>query len=170
MSEIKRPRTRTTTWEDPKVSARDASAISGYDYLRAVAEGRIKPPPVAMLLGYRICEVEMGRAIFELEPAEYLYNPFASVHGGIISTLMDSAMTAAVLSTLPVGRWCSTLEMKVNFVHPVTDQSGLIRCEAKVIHAGSRIAAAEGRVTDHQDRLCAHATTTCMIFQAQREP
>jgi uncharacterized protein (TIGR00369 family) len=140
--------------------------MSGLDYLQYIRDGKIKPPPAALLLGYRLCEVEAGRAVFELEPAEYHYNPFASVHGGIASTLLDSAMTAAVLSTLPVGSSCSTLEIKVNFVRPISGQTGLVRCEAKVLHAGSRIATAEGRLTDCQAKLFAHATNTCMIFQA----
>src|SRR5512140_1305501 len=96
-------RVRTITWEDPKANARNAMSISGLDYLRSIKDGKIKPPPAAMLLGYRIIEIDFGRTVFELDPAEYLYNPFASVHGGIITTLLDTAMTAAILSTLPIG-------------------------------------------------------------------
>src|SRR5574341_817709 len=157
-------RVRTITWEDPALSARD-SAMSGLEYLQHIRDGQIKPPPAAMLLGYRLCEVEPGRAVFELEPAEYHYNPFASVHGGIASTLLDSAMTAAILSTLPAGSACSTLEINVNFVRPIVGSTGLLRCEARILHGGSRIATAEGRVADVQARLFAHATTTCMVFQ-----
>ena len=64
-------RTHAITWEDPKVSARDAARISGLDYLCAIKDGEIPPPPIALLVGYRIIEVKPGNAVFELEPAEY---------------------------------------------------------------------------------------------------
>lgn len=166
MNDRESDRIRTVTWEDPKVSARDAASISGLDYLEAIKQGKIKPPPVAMLLGYRLVKVDIGLTVFELEPAEYHYNPFASVHGGIASTLLDSAMASAVLSTLPIGLGCSTLEMKVNFVRPISSRTGLLRCEGKTIHVGNRIATAEGRLMDRQNKLYAHGVTTCVIFKA----
>jgi uncharacterized protein (TIGR00369 family) len=157
-------RTHTITWDDPKVSARNAGAISGLDYLRSIRDGHTTPPPIAKLIGYRICEVEEGRAVFELEPAEYHYNPFATVHGGIASTLLDSALTAAILSTLPVGLSCSTVELKTNFIRPITAQTGMVQCVAKKIHIGKRLATAEGQIVDEEGTLYAHAVSTLMIF------
>jgi uncharacterized protein (TIGR00369 family) len=162
-------RIRTVTWEDPKISARDAMSISGFDYLCSIKEGRIKPPPVAVLLGYRLSEVEIGRTVFELEPAEYHYNPMASVHGGIATTLLDSAMTSAIMSTLPIGITCSTIEMKVNFVRPISDETGLVRCEGRTIHVGRRIGTAEGKLIDCRGKLYAHAVSTCMILRIRQD-
>ncbi len=159
-------RVHTLTWEDPKISARDAGSISGIDYLRAIKNGQIESPPVAKLVGYRIAEVENGRAVFTLTPAEYHYNPFATVHGGIASTILDTTMTAAVLSTLPVGLGCSTLEIKVNFIRPITKKTGEMRCEAKIIHVGKRIATAAGKLMDGNKKLYAHAVGTCLVFQS----
>jgi len=161
-------RSRTIIWDDPKISSRDAQAISGLDYLRSIKRGEISPPPIARLVGYRIAEIEHGHAVFELEPGEFLYNPFATVHGGIASTLLDTTMTAAVLSTLSKGFGCSTLEIKVNFIRPITIESGLMRCEGRVIHSGSRIATAEGKVMNSQGKLHAHGGSTCMIFSSDR--
>lgn len=166
MSASASERVRTVTWEDPQVSRRDAAAISGFDYLAAIRDGRIPQPPAARLLGYRLAELERGRAVFELEPAEHHYNPFATVHGGITATLLDSAMTAAVLSTLRVGLACSTLEMKVNFVRPIGGGVGVVRAEGKVLHLGSSIATAEGKLLDRSGKLYAHAVTTCAIAPA----
>jgi uncharacterized protein (TIGR00369 family) len=157
-------RTRTICWEDPKISARDANVISGLDYLKAIKDGRISPPPIARLVGYQIVDVQAGSAVFEIKTGEYLYNPFSTVHGGILSTLLDTAMTAAVLSTLPMGKSCSTLEMKINFVRPVTEKSGLITCRAEVIHSGKRIATALGKIVDDRERLVAHGIGTWTIF------
>jgi len=136
-------RERIISWADPETNKRDAMAsISGLEYLRGIKDGRIDPPPAAKLLGYRIHTIEPGHSVFELDPAEYHYNPFATVHGGILSTLLDSAMTASVITTLPQGQTCSTMEIKVNFIRPVTAETGVLRCEACPVHVGRRLATA----------------------------
>lgn len=159
-------RTRTISWGDPQNSKRDAVAsISGLDYLKAIKENRINPPPVANLVGYKICEVDNGYAAFELNPAEYHYNPFATVHGGILSTLLDTAMTSSVLSTLPKGVSCTTIEIKVNFIIPVTADTGILKCEASPLHVGKKIATVEGKLKDKNGLLHAYGVSTCSIFQ-----
>ena len=161
-------RIRTITWDDPKISARDAQSISGLDYLIRIKSGKISPPPIARLVGYRISEIEHGHAVFELEPAEYHFNPFATVHGGMASTLLDTTMIAAVLSTLSKGFGCSTLEIKVNFIRPITIAAGLMICEAGIIHLGKRIDTAEGKVMNSEGRLYAHGISTCIIFPTDK--
>lgn len=52
----------------------------------------------------------------------------------------------------------------MNFVRGLTAQTGCVRAEGKVLSAGSRIATAEGRLTDTAGKLLAHGTTTCLIF------
>jgi uncharacterized protein (TIGR00369 family) len=158
-------RTRTVTWQDPTTSARAARVIPGRTFLEAIAGGELPPPPVAMLLGMGIETIAEGRVTFTLDPAEFHYNPIGSVHGGVISTLCDSAMGCAVQSMLPAGVGYTTVELKVNFLRALTVASGPVRCEGQVIHVGSRIATAEARVIDEDGRLYAHATTTCMLFR-----
>ena len=162
-------RKRTIFWDDPNVSARDAALISGLDYLKGIKDGRISPPPIAMLVGYKISQVDKGYAVFELDPDEYHYNPFATVHGGIISTILDTAMTCSILSTLEKGVSCSTAEIKVNFIRPVTANTGTLRCEARPIHIGNRLATAEGKLKDKKDKLYAHAVSTCFIFKSVKK-
>ena len=161
-------RSRVVEWNDPKLSSRDAASISGLDYLRQIQNGRIPPPPIARLVGYQISEIEFGRAVFELEPLECHYNPFATVHGGILTTLLDTAMTAALLSTLAVGSACSTLELKTNFIRPITTETGMLKCEGRLYYSGNRIATAEGRLTDSRQLLYAHGVSTCMIHSAAK--
>lgn len=161
-----RERKRTIVWDDPQINKRDAmSAISGLDYLRNIRDGKISPPPAAKLIGYQLKDVDYGFAAFELHPGEHHYNPFATVHGGILSTLLDTAMTAAVLTTLPQNITCSTVEIKVNFIKPVTAESKLVRCEAKIIHSGRKLATVEGRIKGGNDELYAHGVSTCLIFK-----
>ncbi|MCP4373275.1 MAG: PaaI family thioesterase [Deltaproteobacteria bacterium] len=159
-------RTKTISWGDPQINKRDAVvSISGLDYLNAIKENKISPPPVAKLVGYKIFEVDNGYAAFELNPAEYHYNPFATVHGGILSTLLDTTMTASVLSTLPKGFSCTTIEIKVNFIKPVTADTGILKCEAKPIHVGKKLATVEGKMKDKNGVLHAHGVSTCSIFK-----
>lgn len=158
-------RTRTVTWDDPLVGARAARTMSGMEYLGALMRGELPPPPIATLLALAPVELEAGRVVFVVEPAEYHYNPIGVVHGGLAATLCDSAMGCAVHSTLPAGTGYTTLELKVNFVRALTKETGPVRCEGKVISVGGRIATAEARVTDAAGTLYAHATTTCLVIR-----
>ncbi len=95
---------------------------------------------------------------------EYLYNPIGSVHGGALATLLDSVMGCAVHSTLPAGRGYTTLEIKVNYLRAVTEVSGCVTATGRVVHAGRRQAVAEASLADEAGRLCATASTTCLVF------
>jgi uncharacterized protein (TIGR00369 family) len=159
-------RTRTVTWQDPLIGAQAAPGMSGLVYLQALLAGDLPAPPIARLLNFRLAEVSEGRAAFVCEPAEYHYNPIGMVHGGLISTLLDSAMGCAVQSTLPAGVGYTTAELHINFVRPLTHATGEIRCEAAIIHSGRRLATAEGRVFDRAGKLYGHGTTTCLILPA----
>ena len=166
MSEAERAaRTRTISWEDPLVLAKAGRNLSGLEYLQRIAEGSLPRPPIGVLMNFGITELSEGRAVFTVEPAEYHYNPIGAVHGGLAATLLDSAMGCAVHSTLPAGAGYTTLEIKVNFVRPMTTETGTVLCEARVIYMGGRTATAEGRVLDKGGKLYAHGTTTCIIFR-----
>lgn len=159
-------RTRTVTWTDPGLCAETAGGASGLEYLRAIRDGKTPQPPIASLLGYTMLEIDEGRVVFGLEPAEYHYNPFGAVHGGVVSTLLDTAMTCAVYSMLPRGAFSSTVELKVNFIRPLTIRTGPVRVSGSMIHVGKRLATAEGKVVDEREKLYAHGVTTCMIIHA----
>ena len=157
-------RRRTTTWEDPAPGFAKAAYMTGLEYIRAIFEGRLPPPPMAVTMGFAGSEAEEGRAVFRSEPAEFLYNPIGVVHGGFAMTLLDSAMGCAIHTLLARGERYTTLETKVNFVRPVTAETGPVRCEATAIHRGRRVATAEGRlIAERTGKLLAHGTTTCLI-------
>jgi uncharacterized protein (TIGR00369 family) len=158
-------RQRHVTWQDPLVGAALARDLSGLDYLRGIAAGRIPPPPVAVLLGMSIVSVEPGQVVFGLDVGEHLYNPIGSVHGGVFCTLLDSAMGCAVHSSLDRGQAYTTLELKVNIVKALTlDTPGVI-VTGQVVSAGRRVATASGQITGPDGTLYAHATTTCLVFE-----
>jgi uncharacterized protein (TIGR00369 family) len=165
MTNLQASRTRVITWEDPTVAVQTGKTISGIAYLRALQSGELPPPPIAVLMGMWITEVSEGRVVFAAEPSEYHYNPLGTVHGGVMATLLDSALGCAVQSMLPAATTFTTLELKVNYLRPITAKTGTVYCEGKIIHVGGRIATAEGRLTDAGGKLYAHGTTTCIILR-----
>src|SRR5438093_10499783 len=166
--ETKKKRSRSVSWEDPFLVMQAAPGRTGLELLKDVFEGKLPPPPITQTLGFIGVSVEEGKAIFEGEPDESVYNPIGVVHGGYAMTLLDSAMGCAVHSTLAAGERYTTLEVKANFVRPITLDTGRVRCEGIVIHRGGTIATAEGKlVALSTGKLLAHGTTTCLIVPAQ---
>lgn len=158
-------RERTVAWDDPLRGARAARTMTGMQYLRAMMAGEYPPPPIAHTLGFTLAEVDDGRAVFTLEPAEFHYNPIGMVHGGVAATLLDSAMGCAVHTQLAAGVGYTTLEMKINLLRAITRDTGPTACEGRVLHLGRTTALAEARLTDAAGRLLAHATSTCLLIR-----
>lgn len=158
-------RTRTFSWENPLDAAEIGRNLSGLEYLQKMMAGEIARPPMGAMLNFVIAEIGDGRAVFTIEPAEYHYNPIGMVHGGLAATLLDSAMGCAVHTKLPAGVGYTTLEIKVNYIRPMTTKTGEVKCEGRVVHVGNRTAVAEGKIVDAKNKIYAHATTTCMIFR-----
>lgn len=145
-------------------SHEDVRPLSGYEFVKRMLEGKFPSAPISKAMQFQLTEVEQGRVVFSAHPSADFYNPLGTVHGGYSTTLLDSCMGCAVHSTLPAGMGYTTLELKINFVRPLTDKTGFVRAEGKVISAGKRVATAEGRLVDANGKLYAHATTTCLIF------
>jgi uncharacterized protein (TIGR00369 family) len=157
-------RTLTIGWQDPNELAARAHGSGGLDFLRAIAAGELPRAPIQELLGFDLIEVDEGRVVFAAEPGEQHYNPIGTVHGGVTATLLDSAMGAAVHSTLPQGSAYMTLEVKFNLVRAITADTGRVLAEGKVIHRGKTVATVEGTLRSAEgDALLAHGTSTCLI-------
>jgi uncharacterized protein (TIGR00369 family) len=141
--------------------------ISGLELLRKLMAGDYPAPPIAQVLGFRLTEVDEGRAVFEMEVGEHQYNPIGCVHGGVIATLLDSAMGVAVHSTLLPGESYTTLEFKVNFTRTLTVATDRVISEGKVVHRGRTTAISEASAMDAKGRVYARATCTCLISSSQ---
>lgn len=159
------PRQRTYAWDDPAVAGSAARELGGADFFQAIRDGSLPPPPITATLDFTLASVEPGRAIFEITPSEFHYNPIGSVHGGVCATLCDSACGCAVHSLLPAGSYYTSLDLSVKFLRPVTAATGRLRCEGTVTHLGARTALAEARLTGADGKLYAQATSSCMIFR-----
>ncbi|WP_222850271.1 PaaI family thioesterase [Allosaccharopolyspora coralli] len=146
----------------------DFTAMSGLELMRWVqSEKPTDMPNIGALLGMRFDEVEHGKLVISLDTRADFTNPLGVVHGGIAATLLDSAMSCAVHTTLPAGVTYTTLELKVNYVRAAPPDGRTLTAEGTVVHGGRRTATAEGRVLDDRGKLIAHATTTCLIIQPE---
>jgi uncharacterized protein (TIGR00369 family) len=167
MSGSPRDRSRSFRWPDPARFVEPIRKLSGIEFMQAFLRGDLPAPPFMELLGIRIVSVEPGSVVFEFEPDEYMYSPLGNVHGGIVTVLLDTAMGCSFHTTLPAGVGYTTLELKVNFLRPVTAKVGTLRAEGHVLHSGSRVATADARLLDREKKLHAHATSTLLILRPE---
>ena len=141
------------------------ASMSGLDFVRAIFEGRLPPPPIMQGIEPFDQTAEPGVVSFHSVPGFRHYNPIGSVHGGYAAILLDSAMGLAVQTALPAGTGYTTLEFKISFIRGMSQDTGPVRTEGKTLNVGRRAATAEARITDAKGRLLAHATTTCLVFE-----
>ena len=158
-------RSRTFTWSDPMDGAKKAMTMSGYEYLQAMGDKRIALPPILHTLDFNVAPIEKGKVTFLFTPQEFHYNPIGTVHGGVISAILDSAMGCSLHSLLDAGVGYTTLELKVNFLKAITIKTGELRAVGKVINLGGRTALVEAQLLDAAGTLYAHSVSTCMILK-----
>jgi uncharacterized protein (TIGR00369 family) len=137
---------------------------SGLEQLRAIFDGSAGYQGIVHTLKLRPVSAEEGLVVFEGDPDASVYNPIGSVHGGYAATLLDTVMGCAVHSRMKAGQGYTTLELKVAYHRALTDKSGPVRAEGRVVSLGRRAAFAEGKLFDKDGTLCATATTTCLVF------
>jgi uncharacterized protein (TIGR00369 family) len=121
------------------------------------------PPPVAELIGIEVVDADAGTCTMSLEAGEQHSNPMGTIHGGILCDLADAAMGMAFFSTLEEGESFTTLELKMSYLRPFW--TGKLLAHGAVISRGKTVGLAECRVVDDQERLIAHATSTCMALR-----
>lgn len=141
-----------------------APGVSGLEQLQALMRtGRMSG--IGQSLRFTLVEVEAGRAVFEGEPGPHAYNPIGSVHGGYAAALLDSACGCAVHSRLTASQGYTTLELKIAYHKAMTDKTGVVRAEGKVMSLGRRAGFAEARLTGADGALYASATSTLLVFE-----
>jgi uncharacterized protein (TIGR00369 family) len=138
---------------------------TGLELLRDLIAGKVPPAPIQATLGFELVEVSDGFARFELVPGEHLYGSLSAVHGGVAASLLDSAMGAAVMTTLDAVTSHTTAMLTVHLTRAITSRTLKVVAEGWVVHRGSRLVTAEARLTDEQSRLLAHGSATCAISE-----
>ncbi|BCW90411.1 hypothetical protein sos41_35800 [Alphaproteobacteria bacterium SO-S41] len=159
-------RTRTYSWIAPGELSDAARNMTGLEFISRSLAGADRPAPIGATIDMRTVSVKEGEVVFSLVPQEFHYNPLGTVHGGILSTLLDSAAGCAVHTTLAKAQGWTSLTLEVKFIRAATAATGRLLCTGKVVNRGRQIATAEAEIRDEAGKLYATATTTCMIFAA----
>jgi uncharacterized protein (TIGR00369 family) len=160
------PMSKTVEWYDPMITAAAVSRMSGLEFLRAILNGELPPPPIASLLGFRPSKIEVGHVVFEGTPDESVYNPIGTVHGGLVCTLADTVAACAVQSTLAAGVTYTSIDLNVSYTRPVTKDSGSLRAIGTVVKPGRRVAFASAEILDAAGKVVATATSSCLVMGA----
>ena len=166
---VSKPLTKTRTYEYGLAGpdGRAAMTMTGLEYMQAMVAGQISgKPSIADTIGMSVpFDLAHGKAAAEADPADFLLNPNGVVHGGFAATLLDSVMGIAVQTALPAATTFTTAELKINYTRAILPGGGRLRAEGTLVHAGRRMATAEGRLVGVEDgKLYAHGSTTCFVF------
>lgn len=138
-------------------------STSGLELARKVISGELPEPSMSKALNFHMTEADEGRVVFRGRPLDEYYNPAGTVHGGWAGAILDSSLACCVWTKVPVGLFYTTAEFKVNLIRPMTEKTGEVICEAKVIHIGRKLATSEGTIKTLDGKLIAHGTETCAI-------
>ena len=157
-------RSKVVEWHDPAPTTARGLSMAGIDYLTAMVDGTLPPPPISGLMEFALVSAEPGRVVFTCRPDESAYNPIGAVHGGLVCTLLDSVAGCALHSTLPQGKGYTSVEIKINYLKAVRLSSGLLTATGTVVKAGSRVGFTEGVVTDAGGAVVATASSTLLVF------
>ncbi len=120
------------------------------------------PHPFAELIGLRVFCQDPGKSRCSLRLGPSLMNPHNVCHGGVLYSLADTGMGAALYPCLQEGESCSTIENKIVYFKPV--KTGELTCDTHLVHKGKTVAILESEI--HNDgELVAKALGTFSVFK-----
>ncbi len=120
------------------------------------------------LLGMKIVKAHAGMGQVSIQVDGRLMHPQQIVHGGVIFTIADTAMSMALMSVIPEGSRFGTIEAKVNFLQPV--RAGELLAEGTLIHKGRSTAVVEAivyNINEGEQQAVAKALGTFYIGRAK---
>jgi uncharacterized protein (TIGR00369 family) len=133
------------------------------DRLQRLVRGEAPPPPIAALIGFRIVEADLGRAMFELAVEPRHHNPMGTLHGGVIGDVADAAIGCAMASSLEADETFTSLDLTTKFFKPVF--AGRITAVARLIKRTRTLGFLECDVTDEGGSLVAAVYSSCMVLR-----
>ena len=154
------PRTKTVTWFDVQASRNGREGVPGLEYLQRLVGGEFAPPPIAMVFNMVLHSVDDGEAVFRCTPDESFLNPLGLIHGGVLCTLMDTAMGVAVQTKVPADVGYATIELKVSFLKPAPYDGTPLEARGRVLRVGRTIAFSEAHAYTAGGTLVGHATSS----------
>ncbi len=119
-------------------------------------------PPFNTYLGTEVVRKDAGGSEVVLDLAPHHLNRRGVAHGGVITSLLDSALGAAVIASMPREWWCATTSLSTQFLDGVG--RGRLRATGRVLRRGRSVAFAAGEVRDDRDRVIATASGTWQLW------
>ncbi|MEV6326035.1 PaaI family thioesterase [Nocardia sp. NPDC051787] len=154
------------TWGPRPATTPDIRGMTGREILQEALDGRFPDTLILSALGFRLVQVGDGTVVFEGEPGDHLLDPMAGIHGGFVTTLLEAALGAAVLTRLPGGTRSTSVQIGIHVHRSVRTDTRTLRCEGTAIHVGTTTASAEAHLVGVEDGdLYAHATATCAVLR-----
>lgn len=124
----------------------------------------LEPHPFGDLIGLEVTEANEGVAVTRLDVRPELLNPHSVLHGGVLFSMADTSMGAAVKSLLDEAELCASIEVHIRFLAPCKD--GTLTSVTEVVGRGKRVMQLESRITDASGRLIATATGAFAVLSA----
>jgi uncharacterized protein (TIGR00369 family) len=140
---------------------------SGLDVLRAAAAGELPRAPFANLFGCFLSEIEEGSVVSNIPASRWFASPARSIYGGVTAYFADTAITAAIQTTLPANTVSALVDLKVNYTRPAMPDGRLLRARATVVHRGQRMAVARADLINADNKVFAIATGSAMILEGR---
>ena len=137
---------------------------TGLEFLQKMASGEYANLPIGDHLGFRVAAVEPGKVTLRGRPDERSYNLLKSVHGGWTAAVLDTAMALSNLTLLAADQSFTTLDIRINYLRPITLETGEVTAHGAVIQSGRRVAYCEARLVDGAGKLLAHGTGSLLIL------
>jgi uncharacterized protein (TIGR00369 family) len=167
-NEFNYDQSRVVSWVDPERVRSMMDGLSGLEVNEAIRDGRLPEPTLSRVLGIRCVAVSEGEVNAELMPREDLENMGGIIHGGVLAALLDTVMGAALHTRLSAGERFATIDLKVNYLRPLSRASGVMRGMGRVINAGRRVAYVEGEIRDSNAALAVHAVGNFALLSRTR--
>jgi len=126
--------------------------------------GDLPAPHIWLTLGYRSLAQGDGTATIEWDATpEYCFQTPAGpiVHGGMVTTLLDTAMGAACWSVLAEDESFLTADLRVEFMRSA--RPGTLRAEARVVQRNRRVAFCSGELYDAEGAQLASSRCTQIV-------
>jgi uncharacterized protein (TIGR00369 family) len=161
-------RKRIIEWQDPGAVREQADGLSVLESIRAIRDGRLPPPPIARLIGFHFVGAEPGEIAIELQPEQSLEDSAGTLHAGMVAALLDTAMSAAASTLLPINKRAVTTDSKISYLKPLTIDSGPIHVIGRVVDLAERTAYVVGEVRDGAGSLAAHAVGVFSVITSEQ--
>lgn len=158
--------TLNVEWHDSAPVSAKWMEMDGRSFLDALAKREIPLPPILEVLGIEEGALGDGWIEFAMHPQAFMMNLAGTLHGGVLATLVDSALTCALVTRLPKGFAAVSIDLQMRFFRPARMSAGRLTARAEVVHMGSTIGATQGEIRDARGKLIVHATSSLAIAPA----